>query len=1099
MAQKTLTDVFGIMMGFDEDEFSVETEKKSADEALIDCLNKFGGVDMRYLMSATGLSADSVASELRGAIYQDPEKFLDLDSYDATVGWVISARYFSGNIRYKLMYAKRANYKFRGKFVTNIMALEKLLPKDVSLDKIHINLGASWIPEEEYAEFMYTFFGFSEIPAVTYRKELKRWDVKLCGRDERSVVNTITYGVTDDKTFSYEGKPKQYLTAVEIIEQTLNAKTVKVYDYIPRSYTGKDAFDYEPVLNKNKTVEAQEKQKVLCEAFKDWVYSDEARIANFEAYYNETFVGYTYSAYDGSFLKLPGLNPKIKFYPHQLNAIARVLLSAKNVLFAHDVGAGKTYEMVASVHELKRLRLSEKNMVVVPNNILKATEKAHRLLYPDDKILVVYPKDFSPLNRVRTLLEIRDGDYVAVYIAYSSFDMIVMSKDYHVNKMKAEISSVSSAAFHATDKREKRALEAKERSLRKKLDKFIEEADECPWPTYDKLGITTLVVDEAHNYKNISFQASADNIVGMSKKGSKKCVEMLEKVHFTDRVIFATGTPLTNSLADLYTFQLYLQPSTLAAHDISTFDSWINTFGQRETSIECDVDANSKGLRTVTRFASFHNLGELMSLFSQVCDFHHIDDGEGLPKFSGHVDVCTKKSQAQSVYIKSLSDRTERIRNKKVSRTVDNLLKVTTDGRKAAIDIRLIEGYEHALCEKESKISACADKIFELYLRYNDCVQIVFSDLGTPKTSFNVYDALREELMGRGVAPHEIAFVHDAITESARAKLFEDMNSAKLKVVIGSTQKLGVGVNVQERLVALHHLSVPWKPSDMVQREGRILRKGNTCPEIFIYRYITEGTFDAYLWQLLENKQKFISSFLSGTSAARDMDDIANTVLNYAEVKALAIGNPLIKKRVEVANLLDRKKIASRTRQSQMQKLHVVIEVSKEEIVTCRNLAVLSEKDYDAYSLRRKQIPNAERQIFGEELLFALRSNGYYPKDREFEKTYQGFAVILPAQMNPEHPYVLIKSENGGCYYCSMSGEKTPKGCTMSIDRVLDGLYKESEKQRDRAAELEKRISSAKEDLDKGNVYVDEIEKLAEKLADIDKTLEDLLNSEESA
>jgi len=644
--------------------------------------------------------------------------------------------------------------------------------------------------------------------------------------------------------------------------------------------------------------------------------------------------------------------------------------------------------------------------------------------------------------------------------------------------------------FNTCINHEKSALQRQKKAVLKKLEKYILEGKECPWLTYDKLGITTLVVDEAHNYKNIPVRTRADGIVGLGSGTSKKCREMLEKVHFTDRVIFATGTPLTNSLTDLFTFQTYLQPDTLAYHNIDTFDTWVNTFGKRETTIECDVDANSTSLRTMTRFSSFHNLGELMSLFSQVCDFHHMPGNEeGLPEFNGYTDVCVPKNKAQHDYIMSLSERTEKIRNKEVRRSEDNLLKVTNDGRMAALDIRLADTETVYSPVSENKISVCARRVAGVYRRFPDSVQIVFSDIGTPKDAFNVYDEMALKLKENGVAAGEIAYVHDACTESARSALFEDMNHGRVRVVIGSTQKLGVGVNVQERLVAIHHLSVPWRPADMVQREGRILRKGNTSEEVFIYRYITEGSFDAYSWQLLENKQRFISSFLSGTSAAREMDDIADTVLSYAEVKALAIGNPLIKKRVETANRLERVKIACRSRQRELQQLRVVLDVLPEKIREFDRLAHIARLDHEQYCANKEPIANSERIAFGEELLDAISSNVNMNEERLFD-VYCGFEVYLPAGMESDYRYILIKSSNSGSYRCDIEPDKTPLGCSKSIDYLLEHLG-------ERAARLEANANSARQqksealsDLNKGNPYLAQVETITAELLKIDTELE---------
>lgn len=1085
--KNSVIDAFDLMMPDGKDD---EARRKSIDDALIDSLNKFGAVNISYIAETADVTVEEAVKQLDGIIFQKPE--IMGEEYDITKGWVVSANYLSGNAELKLETAYRINRKFPGKFDKNIEALKKILPVSLNIDEIHISLGASWIPVEEYMFFISDFLNLKEAVKVVYYKELARYKVVPTDEAGKSVLNTITYGVRgDEKSSSKSGWVKQYLTALDIIEDTLNAKTVKVYDYIPTHVNRWNYFEYEAVFNRDKTIEAQDKQRQIIDAFKDWVYKNKYRIRLFEKYYNDTFVGYTYSKYNGDFLRLPELNPEIKLYKHQRDAIARVLLSGTNTLFSHDVGTGKTYEMIVSVHELWRMKLSEKNLIVVPNNVLKAMVDAHRLLYKDDEILVIYPKDFIPDKRNTMLKKIRDGSYVAIYMAYSSFDMITMSKEYYVDKLKRELNALKAAAYNAKEKYIANEYTKQAKAVSKKLAKYEAEQKDSEYITFEELGINTLVVDEAHNYKNVPISSRADNIVGMSNGGSKKCREMLEKAHFVDRLIFATGTPLTNSLADLFTFQLYLQPDVLEYYNINTFDTWVNTFGRRETSIECDVDANSTSLRTMTRFASFHNLGELMALFSQVCDFHHLAAAEeGLPKFGGAIDICVPKNEAQSAYIKGLSERTELIRNREVKRSEDNLLKVTTDGRKAALDIRLTDCKIPLGIHTKTKIAVCADKVFELYNKYPSTAQIVFSDIGTPKTDFNVYDCLAQHLIQLGIPREEIAYVHDATSESARAKLFAEMNSGKLRVVIGSTQKLGVGVNVQERLIALHHLSVPWRPADMVQREGRIIRKGNTCEQVFIFRYITEGSFDAYSWQLLENKQRFISSFLSGNCAEREMDDIADAVLTYAEVKALCIGNKLIKTRVEVANQLERAKVASRARQRQMQELRTVIETSPKKQEQLKTLAKIARKDFAFYSSLKTAIPNDERIAFGEELIEALKENIAQSTQRIFDD-YRGFDIVLPADMSEDCPYILIKSINNGCYRCEIELDKSALGCSKTIDYLLEHLDSRAQKLCSQADEVKKQMIEAQIDLDKDNPYIELIEELKIKLDDIDLLLEE--------
>ncbi|MBQ3137646.1 MAG: DEAD/DEAH box helicase family protein [Clostridia bacterium] len=1083
-----LYDLTEIMMEDTEEDF-LPGSCCSVSDALVRCLNEKMAVDIGYISKISGETAQNVISALKGVVFQEPEEFENRSEYDAYEGWVLAESYLCGNIQNKIKTAVEVNRRFGGKFESNIEALERILPECVDLEDIHLSLGATWIPPFEITLFIKDFLNLKEEPEVHFYKDLGLWKVEEPKEAKKSVLNTITFGVIEDG--GYAETRKQYLTAIDIIEQTLNAKTVKVVDYEMKRGSVWGTYEYEPVLNREKSLEAREKQQAIIDAFKDWVYSSKVRAERFEGYYNDNYVGYCFSAYDGSFLELPGLNKDITLYKHQRDVIARILLSRENILLAHDVGTGKTYEMVVAVSELYRLGISRKNMVVVPNNILESVVSAHRLLYGNDKIFAVYPKEFTPDRRNEILEEIRDGDYTAVYMAYSSFDMITMSKDYYIKKMTEEVRMLRAAASNATSKQEKREYHMRADKCSKKLSEYLLEEEESLWLNFDALGIETLIVDEAHNYKNIPIKTKTNGIVGMGgKNGSKKCREMLEKAHYCNRIIFATGTPLTNSLADLYTFQTYLQPQVLKYHNIDTFDTWISTFGQRETSIECDVDANANSLRTMTRFSSFNNLSELMSIFSQCCDFYHQPENEeGMPDFDGPTDIIVPKNPFQAEYIRNLSERTEKIRAKGVKRNEDNLLKVTVDGRKAALDIRMIKDMGDSNITEKTKIRACAEKVYEIYTQPGT-VQIVFSDIGIPKDEFNVYDEVRRECMRFGIPAAEIAFVHDATTERARAKLFSDMNKGRIRIAIGSTQKLGVGVNVQEHLAAVHHLSVPWRPADMVQREGRILRKGNTCEKVRIFRYITEGTFDAYSWQLLESKQRFIASFLSGTGAERQISDISDTVLSYAEVKALAIGNPLIKKRVEVSNRLERVKVASRARQKQLQELRSVIDISSRKVGEYKALAQLARDDYRFYGENKASVPNEERIAFGEELLEAVGSNVGVSTEREFD-TYMGFDIVLPANMSDEYRHILVKREGGGVYLCEIDKEKTALGCSKSIDYLLEHLDGRAENFEALAFSCEKRISEAQDDMKDENPYLAVIEQLKFQLSVIDAELEE--------
>ena len=589
-------------------------ERSSSDDALIASVNRNGQVDLPYMASLSGLSVTRLITDLAGkAIFQNPAAFLERQCWEPETDWLLAPQYLCGSIPDKLALATQMNKQFPGCFQNNVEALYKLMPPELAMDEIHVSLGASWIPAEIYTAFIQELLRLPWVPEVVYQQELSRWmiNAKQFGYD--SVLNKVTYGTKD-------------VSALQIIEQTMNAKTVKVYDY---TYTSSRS-DPERILNRDKTLAAQEKQKLILRKFEKWILSNPARRARLQDLYNDAFVGYCATPYDGSFLSLPDLNPEIKLYDHQKNAVARILLSNENLLLAHDVGTGKTYEMIVSAHELCRMGLSRKTLLVVPNNVLGTAVAAHRLLYPDDDILPVYPKDFAPKKRMATLERVRDENHVCIYMAYSSFDMLQMSKNYYIQKKYDELNALSTAAANASSEREKHALEAESKRLSKKLSEYVVKGEEVPWLAFDDLHIDTLYVDEVQNYKNIPIDSKADSIVGMHANGSKKCKEMLEKCRNVRRLIFSTGTPLTNSLSDLFVLQTYLQPEELRFRGIDSFHVWLNTFAERETNYEIDIDAGA--LRVMTRFSSFHNLTELMSLFSTVCDFHKGDsDAAGKP------------------------------------------------------------------------------------------------------------------------------------------------------------------------------------------------------------------------------------------------------------------------------------------------------------------------------------------------------------------------------------------------------------------------------------------------------------------------------------
>ncbi len=1071
-----ITDL-GVLYDFEDEEpeEGAAAEVSSAGDALVRCVNKYGRVDLEYMSGVSGLTKNALIDVLAGrAIFQNPLRFLKADEWDPYDGWQLSSQYLCGNIPEKLAAAKKVNAKF-GCFEKNIAALEALIPEKVDSLSIHISLGATWISNDIYERFIASLLqiGHKHV-SVLFNPELSVYRVAVDDPHalKDSVPNNYTYGTPD-------------MPAIKLVEHAMNAKPAKVYDY--RYKTDKKGNKVrEAVLNHAKTVAVQEKQALIISGFDEWAHKDKKRLSRISDMYNDRFVGYAFTPFDGSFLDFADLNPGIKLYPHQKNSIARILLADGNTLLAHDVGTGKTYEMICGAHELYRTGMSGRTLTVVPNSVLESTVRSHRLLYPDDRILVICPSDFVPAKRNGMLEELRDGDYVCAYMAFSSFDMIVMSKNYWVQKQRDKITELRRAAAVSRTLQMTTMLSSKADRLALQLEDYIKETTDCAWLCFDQLGIETLIVDEAHNYKNIRIPGRSEDITGFHGNGSKKCIEMYEKSRNVKRLIFATGTPLTNSLADLFVLQLYLQPLELRFHRIDTLDMWVNTFAERESTYEVDID--SRHLRQKNRFSRFHNLPELMAMFSVVCDFYQEKDKSGLPAFGGYEEILVPRSEWQQLYIENLAERADAVHSRAVNRNEDNLLKITTDGRLCALDIRLADSdLFDELSANCTKTAACADKITDIQRADPDKSQIVFCDIGTPKADFNVYDDLKNHLVRRGIPPGRIAFIHDATTEQEKAGLFADVNAGKISVIIGSTPKLGSGVNIQERLVALHHLDVPWKPADMIQREGRILRQGNICDRVSIYHYITEGTFDAFSWQLLEKKARFLDSFLAGIATERDADEIDNTVLRYSEIKALAIGNPLIRKRVEVANQLDRARMAYRVRQRELGEVRFVLDKMPGKISGFNEQISVIRKDIGLYTENREIVPNDERRCFGEELIEALKDNVMLPSERLFDR-YQGFDVFLPASMKPERPHVLVKSANGGVYYVEIDADK-PVGCSRRVDYMLDHLA-------DRIAALKvckrtaaRRMADAKQNLDKGNAYQDTVDRLTRELSEIDLEL----------
>lgn len=1055
---------------FDDDAVSAESmDSMTANDAYVLSMRMKGHVDLAYMQAISGMTCDELIDSLIGkAILPDPEAYAVTEDYYGC--FTSRQQYLKGNLIKKYKRAQSLNKEYGGLFDETLKLLKSNLPDAVDPEDIHMNLGSTWIPVMYITDFVRSLLSMRVAPLIEYNEFLGNWTMQIVSAPDY-VKNKYLYGTSR-------------MDAVTIIKHILNARPVKVYDRVPR-IDGKKGVEY--VLNQAETLTAQTMEKKIQQEWQDYVHGDDRRERHLQEAYMDSY-GYALCRYDGSFLELPDLNPDVKPYKHQLDAIARIVLN-NNTLLAHEVGAGKTLEYICGIHELLRMGLGKKAMIVVPNSTFSATVEAYRHFYEMEKILPVCPKkDFTPAERSKTLRKIKSEEYRVIIMSYSSFDMISLTGEYAITTKEAQLRDCIEQRKKAKHYVTVQALKAEMERLEKALAKLREQICYGETACFDELGIDILVVDEAHTYKNITIDKMTGNIVGVHSCGSKKADNMLEKVRYIQdvggHVIFATGTPITNSMADLYVLQKYLQPNELALCHVSHFNDWINTFASQTHSFEIDVD--SRNFRYTTRFSKFHNLPELMSMFSNVCDFYRIATGDlGLPGFDGYTDVVVKKSAAQRAYTDILVERTEQIRAHLVKKSEDNLLLITVDGRKCALDMRLVDSMA-TMQQDETKVMVCARNMADIYISYPNTTQIAFCDISTPRDGFNIYDELSSELIKQGIPAAEIVFIHEAKTEAQRRKIEDRFNKGEIRILIGSTMKLGTGANVQERLVAVHHLDVPWRPADMVQREGRIIRQGNTNEKVFVYRYCTEASFDAYTWQILENKQRFIAQFLSGSLSGvhRDESDCADTVLEYAEIKALAIGNPLIKERVEVANELEHAKINLRQKRKQLLNLQELLATMPKKIEHRIELLRCANMDAVAYVKDKKPVSKEERLMFGEELLYALSQNVMVDKEREFD-TFQGFAVILPKHMKPEKAYVLLRRPNSNTYSVKMDGDK-PLGCSQSIEYFLNHLGDVVSGHEQALEELYKQKQHAEHTIELGNEFEAEVEALVVKLREID-------------
>ena len=868
------------------------TSVDTASEALAVSLGEKATIDMDYMMGLSGKSENEIFEDLKGVIFLNP-LYEYGNSYEPK--YLMADEYLSGNVREKLRIAKNSAELYPKDYKVNVEALQKVQPKDLTASEISVRLGATWLPPDDVQEFI---FHLLETPRyaqwnikVHFSPFTSEWNIEGKSYDKGNVRAYNTYGTSR-------------INAYKIIEETLNLKDVRIFDYIEDDEGKKKA-----VLNKKETAIAQSKQEMIKQEFQDWIWSDPERRERLCKSYNEKFNSVRPREYDGSHIIFNGMNPEIELREHQKNAVAHILYGG-NTLLAHAVGAGKTFEMVAAAQESKRLGLCNKSLFVVPNHLTEQWAAEYLQLYPAANILVATKKDFETKNRKKFCGRIATGDYDAVIIGHSQFEKIPMSIERQRAILEQQLEEITGGIAELKRNRGEnfsiKQLEKSKKSIRQKLDKLNDQTKKDDVVTFEELGVDRLFVDESHYYKNLYLYTKMRNVGGIAQTEAQKSSDLFMKCRYLDEItggrgtVFATGTPISNSMVELYTIQRYLQYNTLVKNGLQHFDAWASTFGETITAVELTPEGT--GYRAKTRFAKFYNLPELMAMFKEIADIKTADMlNLPVPEAKYH-NIAVKPSEMQKEMVASLAERAEQVRGGGVDSSVDNMLKITNDGRKLALDQRMLNDM---LPDFEgSKINACVDNIYRIWKENADkkSAQLVFCDLSTPKNdgTFSVYNDIRKKLIERGIPESEVKFIHEADTDMKKKELFQKTRKGEVRVLLGSTQKLGAGTNVQDKLIALHDVDCPWRPSDLEQRSGRIVRQGNENPQVDIYRYVTEQTFDAYLYQLVEGKQKFASQIMTSKSPVRSAEDIDETALSYAEIKMLATGNPYIKEKMDL-------------------------------------------------------------------------------------------------------------------------------------------------------------------------------------------------------
>lgn len=1065
------------------------TSVDTATEALAISMGEKAEVDMDYMCELTGKSEQKIYDELQGVIFLNP---LYENNRYSEQKYLTADEYLSGNVREKLETAQKSAAVNPDTYSINVQALERVQPEPLTASEISVRLGATWIPPEIIQQFVFEFLGTPRYAQwkmqLHYSPYTSEWSIENKSYDNTNIKAYRTYG-TDR------------INAYRIIEETLNLKDVRIFDYVEDEF-GKR----KPVLNKKETTIALQKQELIKEGFREWIWKDPQRRERLCKIYNEKFNSTRPREYDGNHITFSGMNPEIELREHQKNAVAHILYGG-NTLLAHAVGAGKTFEMTAAAMESKRLGLCSKSLFVVPNHLTEQWAAEFLQLYPAANILVATKKDFETANRKRFCGRIATGDYDAIIIGHSQFEKIPMSIERQRALLEQQIDEITDGIAELKENRGDnfsiKQLEKTRKSIKVKLQKLNDQTRKDDVVTFEELGVDRLFIDESHYYKNLYLYTKMRNVGGIAQTEAQKSSDLFMKCRYLDEItggrgtVFATGTPISNSMVELYTIQRYLQYETLVENGLQHFDAWASTFGETVTAYELKPEGT--GYRTKTRFAKFYNLPELMAMFKQVADIKTADT-LNLPTPTPHYhNVAVKPSEMQKTMVADLAERAEKVRGGNVDPSVDNMLKITNDGRKLALDQRMINPM---LPDNEgSKINACVDNIFTIWQDNTEkkSAQLVFCDLSTPKpdAEFSVYTDIRQKLIERGVPESEIRFIHEAKTEVQKQELFKKVRKGEVRVLLGSTQKMGAGTNVQNKLIALHDIDCPWRPSDLEQRSGRIIRQGNENPDVEIYRYVTEETFDAYLYQLVEGKQKFAAQIMTSKSPVRTAEDIDDTALSYAEIKMLATGNPYIKEKMDMDIQVNKLKMLKSYYLSQKYDLEdKIIKFYPQEIA----LQTARIKGLKADLEIQKTHP---KEIDGKFVGMTIQGTEYKDKAEagkaiiEFCKTktnadteilgeYRGFKMEIEFNQY-ERAYVVTLRENSS-YHITLGTDI--HGNITRLDNAIDGIESRLDKAEEQLANTQAQLETAKVEVEKPFAQEDELQQKMARLTELNALLD---------